>query len=37
MIEITDLSFAWPGSSQPTFEHLDWRIAPGEFVLLIGR
>ena len=37
MIEINDLSFAWPGNNQPTFEHLDWHIAAGEFALLIGR
>lgn len=37
MIEISDLSFSWPGDSQPTFEHLDWRIAAGDFALLIGR
>ena len=37
MIEINDLSFAWPGSSEPTLRHLDWHIPAGEFALLIGR
>lgn len=36
MIDIRDLSFAWP-ESRPTLQHLNWQVGAGEFALLIGR
>lgn len=35
-IEIKDLSFTYPGSSEPVFEQLNLRIANGEHVALVG-
>lgn len=37
MIEISNLSFAWPEATSPTLHNLDWQISAGQFALLIGR
>ncbi|MDO4537337.1 MAG: ATP-binding cassette domain-containing protein [Coriobacteriales bacterium] len=35
-IELTDVSFAYEGSSKPVLEHLSLSIRPGEYVALVG-
>ena len=37
IINISDLTYAWPDSAEPTLRSLDWEISRGEFALLIGR
>ena len=35
-IEARDFSFAYPGAAKPVLSHIDWRVEPGEFQLLVG-
>ncbi len=35
-IEARDFSFAYPGGHAPVLSHIDWRVEPGEFQLLVG-
>jgi ATP-binding cassette, subfamily B, bacterial len=35
-IEFQDVSFTYPGQSEPVFEHLNMTIQPGEHVALVG-
>lgn len=37
MVEIEDLSFWYAGQDQPSLEHIDLRVAAGEFVVIAGR
>ncbi|MGC0318510.1 peptidase domain-containing ABC transporter [Kitasatospora acidiphila] len=36
-IEVSRLSFAYPGSQTPTLTDIDLRISPGDFVAILGR
>lgn len=37
IININELSYAWPEHEHPTLRSVDWEIDRGEFALLIGR
>lgn len=37
IIDIDQLTFAWPDATLPTLHDLDWEIEQGSFALLIGR
>lgn len=37
IIDVRELSYAWPEHAEPTLHEMDWHIPAGSFALLIGR
>ncbi|WP_295343536.1 energy-coupling factor ABC transporter ATP-binding protein, partial [uncultured Subdoligranulum sp.] len=36
IIEIQDLCYTYPGAAQPTLDHLDLMVEPGDFLAIVG-
>lgn len=36
IIEIQDLCYTYPGAAQPTLDHLDLTVEPGDFLAIVG-
>lgn len=36
IIEIQDLCYTYPGAAQPTLNHLDLKVEPGDFLAIVG-
>lgn len=36
IIEIQDLCYTYPGAAQPTLDHLDMTVEPGDFLAIVG-